>query len=491
MKDLQLSFISNQTTKRLFRILSVIERERLFTFSKMAEEMEVTQRTIANDIKYIKNYFGECISLTSGNSGCFFQEKKPYLYQKRKQKLLESECLFAIIGDIFRGELSRIDELAHKYHLSESTFRRLMNQVTPILNSYELCWTSNPLAISGSEANLRKFFKDFYYEGVETVYTIVPDPELHELLLNQLSHKLAKCDIGSGTTPASFYYTLYIAIKRASLGFSISVPQYLIDLAYKAETFWLLSSLKNSIEEYYNVGLSEAEFAWVYLVTVCKRSVTQEEAEKNFYKQFCQGTEIADLTNEYLEILELPDGSQSIIKTFLRSFFLSRKVSHLLAPVLNKEANDVKEALIRSNKENYQTNLQFLRKNQKLDFLSTPYLEDICVSLTIYSGLILEFYTPVKRICFLLEGDHFVCQKIRIRATQQFGNRHSLIFLPIHHLTKEFLKANNIDLIVTNYNRYLLDFIIETDYLLLKPVPDKHDWRHLEKKIDPYRKSFY
>lgn len=76
MKDLQLAFISNRTTSRLFRILSMIERRRLFTIGELAEKLQVTERTIANDIKYIKDYFDDCISLDSGNSGIFFEEKK-------------------------------------------------------------------------------------------------------------------------------------------------------------------------------------------------------------------------------------------------------------------------------------------------------------------------------------------------------------------------------------------------------------------------------
>jgi len=112
------------------------------------------------------------------------------------------------------------------------------------------------------------------------------------------------------------------------------------------------------------------------------------------------------------------------------------------------------------------------------------------VSLTIYSELIFDFYSPSKRVYFLLEGDHFICQQIQTRAIQQFGTKHMLTFLPLQHLTQEMLNADHIDLIVTNYTRYLLDYIIETDYLLLKAVPDEHDWRNLERKIDPNRKPF-
>ncbi len=131
---MQLAFISNRTTARLFRLLSTIERDRVFTIGDLAERNQVTQRTIANDIKYMKEYFGDSIALVSGNSGFVFEEKKPADYQK-KAKLVKNECLFEIIGNIFHGKLSKVDELAHHYHFSESTFRRLLNQRNPILKA--------------------------------------------------------------------------------------------------------------------------------------------------------------------------------------------------------------------------------------------------------------------------------------------------------------------------------------------------------------------
>lgn len=491
IRDLQLAFISNRTTKRFFQILSTMERARLFTIGELAEKIKVTQRTIASDIKYIKDYFGDCITLVSGSSGFLFEEKKPSIYQEKKQEFLENECLFELIGEIFKGSVSEVDELAHRYHFSETTFRRLLGNSATVLASYGLQWSSSPLTIEGSEANLRKFFKDFYYEGIDTTYTLVPDPELHELILNQLNNKLGQYEIGSGTTPAAFSYTFYIAIKRASFGFPITISKDLAELAYKGKSFSLLYSLNEGIKRLYGIELAKEEFAWIYLVTICKRTLDQTESEKKFYKQFHQGSEIAQLTDAYLNVFELAKDSRSQIKIFLQSFFLSRKVNHLLSPVLNKEAQDIKEALMHSDNENYERNLRFLKENQRIDFLDTPYIEDICVSLTIYSDLIFDFYSREKNIYFLLEGDHFICQQIRTRAIQQFGTKHTLTFLPFQHLTQEILNEEHIDLIVTNYNRYLLDFIIETDYLLLKAVPDEQDWQRLERKIDPYRKPFF
>lgn len=118
-------------------------------------------------------------------------------------------------------------------------------------------------------------------------------------------------------------------------------------------------------------------------------------------------------------------------------------------------------------------------------------MEVISVGLTMYGSLLLDRYSSSKKIYFLLEGDHFICQYIQTRAIQQFGCKHSITFTPLQYLNKESLKSAHVDLIVTNYDRYLLDFIIDSDYLLLKFIPDEQDWQHLERIINPYRRQLF
>jgi len=52
-------------------------------------------------------------------------------------------------------------------------------------------------------------------------------------------------------------------------------------------------------------------------------------------------------------------------------------------------------------------------------------------------------------------------------------------------LTSDYLKENAIDLVVTNYSEYLSEFILSTDSLLLKAIPDHQDWLRVIEKIDP------
>ncbi|MEB5953163.1 helix-turn-helix domain-containing protein [Enterococcus innesii] len=485
MRELQLEFITNPTTKRLIKILSLIEKEYFFTIVELSQKMNVTQRTIATDVKHIKEYFGDSILINTGYRGHSFVVKKSDLYQKKKKHLFKSECFFEIIKNIFFDKRFKIDELAHKYHLSESTLRRLLKNTNKVLEIYGLKWSSNPLFIQGKEENLRKFFFDFYYKGVDMDHNIIPDFKMKKLLKNKLIEKKPNFEIGSGATIASFYYTFYIAVIRASLGYNVSIPEEFIRLACTGNSFSLFNELKPSIKEYYNTNLSVSECAWIYLTNICKRSLFNKEAEYKFCQKFRKSSNIENITKKYLNYMGVKSTEKSQISIFLNSFFLSREVNYSIAPVLNKESSDIKEDILLINRESYQRNLKFLSK-QKNTFLTESYMEDICVSLTIYSNMIFDLYNKSKIVCFLLEGDHFVCQQIQKRARQHFGEKHWLIFEPDQYVKQQTINSNSIDLIVTNYSQHLLDNIHETEYVLLKPIPDENDWLNLEKKINNY-----
>lgn len=486
MRELQLNFISNQTTIRWFNILNFIERNRQFTIGELAEVNYVSHRTIANDVKYLKEHFEESAIFHSGSNGFVFEETNLSLYQEQKKKLLENEILFKLIENIFYGKLDRIDELADYYNYSESTFRRLLSKCAPLLESYGLKWVSNPLNIEGDEACIRKFFKDFFYEGIETPYSVIPDQQLIDLVINNVADKLSidVYDTASGTTPTAFYYTFFIAIKRVEQGFTTSIPLQLLERVYDEKDFLLLHSLAKDIQNIFGVRLPEEEFAWIYLVTICNRTFNYERFEMNFYNQYNIWPEIESITEEYVKRLKINAKTSSTITTFLKSFFLSIKIKDSINPVLNKEMLDLLNGLVSSQTKNFQRNLYFLEQCNSQFLLSNKYFQDICTSLTLYSDMLIDYYAPSKSVYFLLEGNHLVYQFIRIKAIQLFGNKHSLIFVPIQTFSREKLSESSIDLIVTNYSRNISNLLSNNDYILVKEIPDERDWENIKSKIN-------
>lgn len=134
-----MSFITSPSTKRWMQILTIIEREQVFKVGILSERLAISQRTLVKDLRLIKEHFGECIELVSGNSGFHFEERNRVLFKEKKEQLLNQEVLFEIIGNIFYGEVVDLNELAYRYNYAETTLRRFIARVQPALKD-RLLW---------------------------------------------------------------------------------------------------------------------------------------------------------------------------------------------------------------------------------------------------------------------------------------------------------------------------------------------------------------
>lgn len=485
MQTLQLKFITDPTIVRWFQILNLFERNKLATKSELARLNQVSERTVLNDINSLKDHFSKAARIASTKNGYTFEKEDPILFLKQKEQLLQNEILFELLGNVFYGELEDMNELLDRFVLSETTFRRYLKQIEPVLNEYGLELTLYPIDLQGNETNIRKFFKDFYYEGEMTPHTLVPPKDLHELVQKTFYHVFSNFSIGTGTSPAEYYYNLYTAIERVRQGKKITMPALLVEKVRESENFQLMFSLQRAIIENYGATLSEEEFSWLYLVTVTKRPLDRIDQERVFCEELTLKESFFSVTESYLQNYH-PKLLLTEARWVVQAFFLSRMINFQIAPIQNKVITEIIERTKQANRENYTRNLLFMKTNfSELDN-KEAYLPDISSSFTLLMERLEEHYLlKRKNIIFLLEGDLYICQSIRSRAQLYFGARHELFFMTIQALTDEFLAQEDIDLVVTNYSDYLSEYTVRTKYLLLKTVPDKQDWQLLFQKIEP------
>ena len=158
MRQLQLDFMMNSMNTRWIRILNHIEKEPSFTLAALSEILAVSQRTLVKDVHGIKQYFGETISLQAKKTGYQFKEIQQTHYMEKKATLVKSEILFDMIGQIFKGNLKPMEELAHDYIYGESTFRRFLLRAEKAIEGYGLRFSLNPVTLVGDEERIRKFF---------------------------------------------------------------------------------------------------------------------------------------------------------------------------------------------------------------------------------------------------------------------------------------------------------------------------------------------
>ncbi|WP_438713384.1 helix-turn-helix domain-containing protein [Enterococcus sp. DIV0806c] len=485
MREFQMAFITSAEVKRWMQVLSMMEQEQRFTIGELSERLAISQRTLIKDIQTFKNHFGTSIELRSNYSGYRFEEQNRRDYQEKKEQLLESEVLFEIVGNIFWGEDLTLADLAHQYSYAESTLRRFLLKIRPVLAEYELTLAFNPVNFLGKEVNIRKFFFDFYYSSEQTPFTIRPPEGLHTLILNELSGKLGKYELGTGITISAFYYHLYIAMVRVHQNRFVSLPEWLKASIYQEKDFQLLYSLQERIKQEYEIYLPKEEFAWIHLSIISKRTIHRVDQEQTFNQRFSHWKDLQIIVSDYLSDPFFEQWDTDTLGQFMTSFFISRLMNEAVSPVLNKELEEIHWMVKKSDKQIYEAHQQFLLKHAQVLSLSAQYFEDIVVSFTAYMTLLFHYYQPVKQVLFLLEGDYLVVQSIRMQARVLLGEYHKLLFIPIQELTPERLNDAHIDLIVTNYRPYLLDFTFEADYVLMDSIPTVQDWARVKHQLNP------
>jgi hypothetical protein len=483
MRELQIKFLLNKTTVRWFQMLNDFERERTCSLTQLAVKLQVTQRTISSDIKQIKDYFGNCIELVQMPTGYHFTENAPLTYLDKKRQLVAEEGLYQLLEAIFHVDLHPIEEWAYRLHVSESTLRRYLQHVSPILAAYELSFSFSPIDIIGDEANIRKFFKDFYYEADVTPHTLLPPRELVDLVMADMTDSPAQIK-NSGVPPTDFFYSLYIMIERYRGGRTIHISDFLQQKIKGIPRFEHYKTFAKRIEDEYQVNLPAEEFVWLYLITLSKRTLTDPALEVKFVQEYNYWSELAEVSRLYVRRWALSFQDQEQIEALIHSFLLSKKINDAVAPILNLVQIEVKERAQQSS--DFNENWLFLTENwEKLQY-SDSFLADICAAFTLYTTLIQEFYyRPLQRIAVILEGNEHICQAIRARFLRYVGKDVEVLFTRVNELTTDYLQAHDVDLVVTNYSEYLTDYILDVDYLLLKAIPDKFDWLRVIKKINP------
>lgn len=490
MREFQLKFISNTVTVRWFRILNMIEREESFTIGLLSEILNVSNRTLITDISLLKKHFEQSASFTFVGNRYQFIETDRTLYEEQKQELIKDEILFDIIGNIFYGELETLAEVADRFSYSESTLRRFLQLAQKVLTAYDLQLKYNPITFVGKEPNIRRFFFDFYYEGEETIHTLHPPADLYEILREKISENIMDYELGTGCTISAFYYILYITMERSRQGHSIALPKKLKEIVSRENDFKRLFSFQSFIKENYGIFLTKEEFTWIHLQLLTRRTLDQADVETYFYERFCLWPEIDTVVANFFTINQMDHVLEKTVEPFIKSFFLTKKLNDSISPVLNKLMEEEKKLVIDNNPQQLMNHVQFLTKQNIHLELSHAYIEDVAISLTLYTQLIKRYYAPKKKVLFLIEGEYYIVQYIRTQIKHLLSNRHAVEFVTIHNLTGDYLKNPAIDLLITNYSVYVSDFNLINNYILLKKIPDKKDWQRVLNKLNELDEPF-
>lgn len=172
---------------RLARILNIMEQKQSVTVDYLSEKMDVSPKTIKNDIKEINNSLeGHAIVENKRNSYIFYifdtdgyEQVKNKVYAHDDfmnspnsrivfimQKLMNTDCPYLT------------DELAYDMNIGRSTVNGDLKRLRKILEEYEieiLGKTNTGISLNGDELEIRFFILENMYDGIYKDYPLDSD----------------------------------------------------------------------------------------------------------------------------------------------------------------------------------------------------------------------------------------------------------------------------------------------------------------------------
>lgn len=172
---------------RLARILNIMEQKQSVTVDYLSEKMDVSPKTIKNDIKEINNSLeGHAIIENKRNSYIFYifdtdgyEQVKNKVYSHDDfmnspnsrivfimQKLMNTDCPYLT------------DELAYDMNIGRSTVNGDLKRLRKILEEYEIeivGKTNTGISLNGDELDIRFFILENMYDGIYKDYPLDSD----------------------------------------------------------------------------------------------------------------------------------------------------------------------------------------------------------------------------------------------------------------------------------------------------------------------------
>lgn len=367
----------------------------------MSQGTGFNERTLLTDIKNLRLYFSDCLVIETARADYRFQLIDPQKYAKEKRTLIASEPLFVIVESILVNKLLSFEEWADRLFLSESSMRRHLLHLSKVLKSYQLEISLNPVDLIGEEVNIRKFFKDFYYEADEiSPFSLEPFVEIDELL-RVIEENLHHAASGTDTLPTDFYYKFYIMIQRSGKKNYLNLSK-LENMDWRSDVnYQYFLSLKPKIRNYYGFEILDQELLGLYLFSICKRTIDSPLKEQVFVQQFNLWLNLKVLTETFLQdYAPFLLGPQYPAAILIESFFTSVNYLHLIGPIMNKNIREVNEYAQVLYQEKYHRTLSILNEHWELLGIDSPYQEDIAVSLVLIVEAIRDTYVSNKKIYF-------------------------------------------------------------------------------------------
>ncbi|WP_086350645.1 BglG family transcription antiterminator [Candidatus Enterococcus clewellii] len=177
--------ISKRQTELIKKLMG---NQELMTANSLSEALDVSSKTVRNDIQQINNMFQTSVIESKVGKGYFVHDPHHHL----DNFMIENEpqnLQFELLNRIIDGQDTGFYELADEFFISESTLDRIVKELNRVIAQRDesLCVVRkhNRLLIEGEEEQKRQIFNIFLNQEIES----------HKLSLDKYADYFEFCDL--------------------------------------------------------------------------------------------------------------------------------------------------------------------------------------------------------------------------------------------------------------------------------------------------------
>lgn len=453
--------------KRLNMMFNHIRKNEYTPVSSLQSLLNITDRTIRNDILEINDTLSACGALVKlkRNYGYYIEitddEKysdflKTFEHSDDKKMNIDTseERIKYILNELLSSEdFVSMDELSETVFISKNTLNKYIKTIKNIVNKYDLEYITKPssgVKIIGSEDRIRKLYVEYILSANFNEYVTSFTKEERSIFSNidlDWLRKITIDQLNSHFVKTSDYNMKNIIIHLALMTTRVLGNHYinLYNITPDSSIMGLINGLCREIEEKYDIILSQSEKNYMYLQLIANThlDITYIDDEK-----------LRDSINQMLEVIYTDFNFDLRNDEILCADLFRHLKSIFTSKLYDLNSNN---PLLETIKTNYPLEYEITLTAIAKTFVFEPYVlkEDDVGYVSVYIGAAIErcYYKSQKKknVILVCGSGHATTRMLETRLNIVFPDKINIVKCLSYNEYSSYTKEDveDIDFVIT------------------------------------------
>lgn len=483
MNHFFLQLIAEKKVRRQIKVLQKIYDAKFpITVDEIAEDLDISKRTLSRDIKDIEHSFPEQ-EILELNTVYGYSISHSHYVDDLIVRVSEESPLLLIVNGVFQGESKSIDEWADELFLSTSTLHRYLTYLKNLLKEFKLELSLTPIAFLGEEVNIRHFFFNFFYSMNDISTISHPTEAEYEFHIKVL----AGYDEIRRTSNYSQYrrgmYWLMVVNTRIKQGCFVKINPELKKVQRRMETYQVLVKVVESLLPIMVVdSLPEDELVYIDLLMMDIFVYLEDRVISGFHSK-TEMEAVDDFLAKAFQVLGIDAIEASDLRVFI-SYFRNQILLSKLTPLFQKNVYEVNQFIKSGHTALFYKWVDLLQNDPIKQVANIEYIEDVAVNLTMFTHCMAynkRFKERERHILFTFDGPNAYLNYLATLVEKFNIKNVRITLLTNYHVTNELVKERQVDVVVCNYKDD--NEVLDCEMYKAERVPTENDWEQIRNII--------